>query len=121
MMKKKASKKSVPQLHEKIEVLGGDLIDLKNAIKSKKAGIYSKHLFYEIAYFASYFIYLGLAFFLLIVWEPEDRSLIVKSVFSLFTILLAIGTFVFQQNLDQDIDEDIKAPHFKKSSKKKAG
>jgi len=111
-------------VHEKIDVLGGDLSDLAKAVKSKKLGIYSKHLFYEIAYFASYFVYLGLAFFLLIIWEPEARSLIVKSVFSLFTLILAIATFVFQQNMDQDIDEDIKAPHFeikkRKSSKRKA-
>lgn len=117
-MKKKSG------LHDKIEVLGGDFSDLAKAVKSKKLGIYSKHLFFEIAYYASYFIYLGLAFFLLIVWEPEGRSLIVKSVFTFFTVILGIGTFVFQQNMDQDIDEDIKAPHFeikkRKSSKRKA-
>lgn len=117
-MKKKSA------AHEKIDVLGGDINDLAKAVKSKKLGLYSKHLFFEIAYFTSYFIYLGLAFFLLIIWEPEARSLIVKSVFTLFTLILAIATFVFQQNMDQDIDEDIKAPHFeikkRKSSKRKA-
>jgi hypothetical protein len=107
-------------VHDKIDVLGGDLNDLAKAVKSKKLGVYSKHLFYEIAYFASYFIYLGLAFFLLIVWEPEGRSLIVKSIFSFFTAILAIGTFVFQQNMDQDIDEDIKAPHFEVKKRKPA-
>lgn len=124
MIKKKSKEKNLPELHEKIDVLGGDIDDLAKAIKSKKIGTYSKHLFFEIAYFGSYFVYLALAFFLLIIWEPEERSLIVKSVFSLFTIILAIGTFVFQQNMDQDIDEDIKAPHFheksQKSRKKKA-
>jgi hypothetical protein len=105
---------------EKIDVLGGDIQDLAKAVKSKKLGVYSKHLLYEIAYFASYFVYLGLAFFLLIVWEPEDRSLIVKSIFSFFTAILAIGTFIFQQNMDQDIDEDIKAPHFEVKKRKPA-
>jgi hypothetical protein len=118
MRKKKARGESLPKLHEKIEVLGGDI---ESIIKAKKLGVYSKHLFFEMAYFFCYFIYLALAFFMLIIWEPEERSLIVKGVFSLFTIILSIGTFVFQQNMDIDIDEDIKAPHFKepKSIKKR--
>ncbi len=101
--------------HEKIDVLGGDIGNLRKAIKSKDFGAYSKHLFFEIAYFSCYFIYLALAFFMLIIWEPEARSIIVKSIFSLFTIILAIGTFVLQQNMDLDIDEDIISPHFKES------
>lgn len=119
MRKGKLKKSDKMEIHEKVDVLGSDIADLTKAFKSKKMGTYSKHLFYEIAYFGCYFIYLALAFFLLIIWEPEERSLIVKSVFSLFTLILAIGTFVFQQNMDQDIDEDIKTPHFHKESKKK--
>lgn len=115
MRMKKDKGEGLPKLHEKIEVLGGSLDNLAKAVKSKKIGVYSKHLFFEMAYFGCYFVYLALAFFLLIVWEPEERSIIVKAVFSLFSIILAIGTFVFQQTMDQDIDEDIKAPHFKES------
>jgi hypothetical protein len=121
-MKRKPRTAKTKALREKVDVLGGDVDSIFKAIKSKKFGLYSKHLFFEIAYFACYFIYLALAFFMLIIWEPEARSLIVKAAFSLFTIILAVGTFVFQQNMDIDIDEDIISPHFKeKSSKRKAG
>jgi hypothetical protein len=112
MKKKKAKGESLPKFHEKIEALGGDI---ESIIKAKKLGAYTKQLFYEVAYFSCYFVYLALAFFMLIIWEPEERSLIVKGVFSLFTIILSITTFVFQQNMDLDIDEDIKTPHFKES------